>query len=353
MIMNNNRVTICMPAYNAEKYIEKTLKSILRQTYQNWELVIVDDGSKDNTNRICRKYADRDQRIHLIRQKNSGAPTARKTAACSEIAEKNEWLIFCDADDIIPKDAVQKLIETAVKYNTDMVCGSMRRMISGITLRGKNPHYLDISEPKKYRHDEIIKDIYSCFFGRRGFPVNLCAKIFRYKYIREAIATDNVVHFTADDLVVTMQVVAKIESMVLIPDVVYHYRMGGGTSRYSPTLLDDFVSLYRFRLPYINKYRMNQDAKRYMDIELMYYTQTYLVQQARKNGIDTIKNEISKLNSIPEIKTVAAELSTVDNNISIYAKMLKDENVEGIENVIGGILKKSRKKELLKRILFH
>lgn len=347
----NNRVTICMPAYNAEKYLKQTLNSILRQSYQNWDLVIVDDGSKDKTNRICREYADRDPRIHLIRQENSGAPTARKTAVYSEIAAKNDWLMFCDADDIMPKDAVKKLIQTAVRYDTDLVCGAMRKMIRGITLLGKNPHYLDIIEPRMYKHDEIINDIYCCFFGLSGFPVSLWGKIYRYKYIRAAAATDNVVHFTADDLIVTMQVVANVESMVLIPDIVYHYRIGGGSSRYSPTLLDDFVSLYRFRIPYIEKYPMKQNARWYMDVELMYYTQTYLVQQVRKNGIGTIKEEISRLNSIPEINKVAGELSAGGTNVSEYAEMLYTNDIAGITDLIGTMVRKGRKRELLKRIL--
>ncbi|MBE6127686.1 MAG: glycosyltransferase family 2 protein [Erysipelotrichaceae bacterium] len=347
----NDKVTICMPAYNAEKHLKQTLNSILSQTWQNWELVVVDDGSTDKTSRICREYANRDSRINLIRQNNSGAPTARKTAVYSSVAEKNKWLMFCDADDIIPKDAVRKLVETTDRYETDMVCGVIRRMIKGFVLSGNNPHFLNINEPRMYKHDEIITDIFCCFFGIQGFPVSLCGKLFRYNYIREAIATDNVVHFTADDLIVTMQVVANIESMVLIPDVVYQYRMGGGTAAYSPTLLDDFVSLYRFRLPYIEQYQMRQDVRWFMDVELMYYTQTYLIQQVRKNGLDTIEDEIIKLNSIPEINSVAEVLSSKDSNVSKYAAMLYKKDVRGIADMIDTKIRNGRKKELLKRFL--
>ena len=347
----NNRVTICMPAYNAEKYLKKTIDSICRQTYQQWDLIIVDDGSTDNTNRICSEYAKKDPRIHLINQANSGAPAARKTAVHSEFARQNEWLMFCDADDIMPKDAVQKMVETAVRYDTDLVCGASRNMIKGICISGIKPIFASLEEPRKIEHDELISDIYASFFAMHNLPVSLWGKLYRYKYISTAINTDNVVHFTGDDLVVTMQVIPEIRSMVLIPDVVYHYRVGGGSSRYSPTLLDDFVNLYRFRLPFIEKYPMKQNVKFYMDVELMYYSQTYLLQQVRKNGIDCIAAEITKLNEIPEIHKVASYLRSTNHSISSYAEMLCKKDVPGIKELIGGMVKKGKKRELLKRIL--
>lgn len=347
----NNRVTICMPAYNAEKYLKKTLNSICRQTYEKWDLVIVDDGSTDSTNRICSEFAKKDSRIHLMKQKNSGAPTARKTAVHSEIARQNEWLMFCDSDDIMPKDAVQKMVETAVSYDTDLVCGASKKMIRGICISGIKPIFASLDGPRKIEHDELISDIYASFFAMHNLPVSLWGKLYRYKYICTAIDSDNVVHFTGDDLVVTMQVIPEIRSMVLIPDVVYHYRIGGGSSRYSPTLLDDFVNLYRFRLPFIEKYPMKQNVKFYMDVELMYYSQTYLLQQVRKYGIDCIEEEITKLNAIPEIHKAASELSSVKHAVSAYAEMLYRKDVNGIKELISGMVKKGKKREFLKRIL--
>ena len=349
----NNQVTICMSAYNAEKYIKQTVKSIQNQTYKNWDLVIVDDGSKDKTNQLCAKFASDDSRIHLITQTNMGLPGARRTGVFSKVAKKNEWIMFCDADDILPKDAIQKLIETAVQYDTDMVCGTARKIINGRIVSGNNTGFFNIIEPRQYKHSEIISEVLCYFFGLQGFPVNLWGKIYRRKYIEDAIKYNSVVQFTGEDLVVTLQVVANINSMVLIPDIVYHYRIGGGSSRYSPTLLDDFVSLYRFRLPYIEKYPMRQDVRWFMDVELMYYTQTYLVQQVRKNGIDTIEKEIIKLNSIPEIKSVAETLSTKEANISEYAAMLYKNDVNEIAKMINTKVRKGRKRELLKRFLIH
>ena len=96
---------------------------------------------------------------------------------------------------------------------------------------------------------------------------------------------------------------------------------------------------------------MKQNVKFYMDVELMYYSQTYLLQQVRKYGIDCIEEEITKLNAIPEIHKAASELSSVKHAVSAYAEMLYRKDVNGIKELISGMVKKGKKRELLKRIL--
>lgn len=92
------KVSIITPTYNSEKYIEETIKSVEGQTYQNWEMIIIDDSSSDNTCEIIRKYIEKDERIKLHRlEKNSGAAIARNVAL--RIAE-GRFIAYLDADDI-------------------------------------------------------------------------------------------------------------------------------------------------------------------------------------------------------------------------------------------------------------
>ena len=93
--MESGLVSVMMPAYNAEKYIEQAIESVLTQTYSNWELIIVNDGSTDNTEKIVSQYAD--PRIELIQQANAGEAAARNTALEHV---RGEYLAFLDADDI-------------------------------------------------------------------------------------------------------------------------------------------------------------------------------------------------------------------------------------------------------------
>lgn len=107
--MQDSLVSIITPAYNAEKYIAETIESVLNQTYQNWEMLIVNDCSKDNTERIVQDYIKKDKRIKIINLKqNSGAAVARNEAIKNA---KGRYVAFLDSDDIWKKEKLQKQIE--------------------------------------------------------------------------------------------------------------------------------------------------------------------------------------------------------------------------------------------------
>ena len=89
-------VSIIVPVYNAEKYIDECIQSVLCQTYAAWELLLVDDGSTDNSGNICDKYAREDIRIKVLHQKNQGVSVARNVALDWA---KGDYIIFLDSDD--------------------------------------------------------------------------------------------------------------------------------------------------------------------------------------------------------------------------------------------------------------
>src|SRR5574344_1001323 len=94
---NNYLISIITPSYNSEKYISKTIDSVLFQTYQNWEMIVVDDVSPDNSNKKIEEYCKKDNRINLIKlEQNSGAAVARNRAIKEA---KGRYIAFLDADD--------------------------------------------------------------------------------------------------------------------------------------------------------------------------------------------------------------------------------------------------------------
>lgn len=101
-------ISVIIPAYNSEMFIGKCIDSVLAQTYSNWELIAIDDGSRDNTFGILKKYAEADSRIRVIHQENQGPGIARNTG----IAEANgNYVVFIDSDDYIEKDYFELLAE--------------------------------------------------------------------------------------------------------------------------------------------------------------------------------------------------------------------------------------------------
>ena len=112
------KVSVIVPVYNVEKYLVKCLDSIINQTYKDIEIILVDDGSTDNSGKICDKYALKDERIYVIHNSNSGVSHARN---CGINKAKGEYILFIDSDDFIDKNYVQELIGLTRKENYDLV----------------------------------------------------------------------------------------------------------------------------------------------------------------------------------------------------------------------------------------
>ena len=115
--MQKALISVIVPIYNVEKYLEKCIESIINQTYRNLEIILVDDGSLDNSGAICDEYAKRDKRIRVIHKENGGLSDARNAGI--NVA-KGEYIGFIDGDDYIDVSMYEKLIEALIANNTDM-----------------------------------------------------------------------------------------------------------------------------------------------------------------------------------------------------------------------------------------
>ena len=119
--MKNFVVSIIIPAYNIENYIEKTLDSVLDQTYDSLEIIVVNDGSKDNTAAIIDSYAQKDNRIKVIHKENGGVTSARLAGIA---AATGDYIGFVDGDDYIEPNMFELLVNNAINYNADIShCG--------------------------------------------------------------------------------------------------------------------------------------------------------------------------------------------------------------------------------------
>lgn len=119
-------VSVIMPAYNAQQSIAQSIESVIAQTYENWELIVVDDCSKDNTSEIVRRYADADRRVHLYpNQTNLGAAGSRNEAFrhCS-----GEYIAFLDSDDLWMPEKLEKQVALALSSQPDIIYTSYEIM---------------------------------------------------------------------------------------------------------------------------------------------------------------------------------------------------------------------------------
>lgn len=117
-------ISVIVPVYKVEPYLRQCIDSILAQTYTDFELILVDDGSPDNCGAICDEYAEKDNRVVVIHQQNAGVSAARNAGI--DIA-KGEYLSFVDSDDMIAETYLEKLLDALIKEHADIsVCGMLK-----------------------------------------------------------------------------------------------------------------------------------------------------------------------------------------------------------------------------------
>lgn len=126
MEYNEPLVSIIVPVYNAEQYLERCINSILHQEYQNYELLLIDDGSTDASSTMCDAYAKKDSRIQVFHQKNSGVSASRNYAL--DICQ-GKYIQFLDSDDWITSDSTKLFVRCAEKHNCDLVIADFYRVV--------------------------------------------------------------------------------------------------------------------------------------------------------------------------------------------------------------------------------
>lgn len=121
-------ISVIVPVYKVEQYLHRCVDSILRQTFTDFQLILVDDGSPDRCGALCEEYAQKDSRIAVIHQANGGLSAARNTGIDWALANSDsQWLFFVDSDDFIHPDSLQVLLDAAQSHGTDISIGGFAR----------------------------------------------------------------------------------------------------------------------------------------------------------------------------------------------------------------------------------
>ena len=126
------KVSIIIPVYNAEKAVCRCVDSVLDQEYTDFELLLMDDGSKDGSPAILDEYAEKDERVRVVHKENSGVSATRNMALGMA---RGDWIQFLDADDWITKDATKLFVRTAEENDADMVIADFYRVVGENTSR--------------------------------------------------------------------------------------------------------------------------------------------------------------------------------------------------------------------------
>jgi glycosyltransferase involved in cell wall biosynthesis len=215
------KISIIIPAYNIAPFIERTVESILKQTYADFELIIVNDGSKDDTGAVLDKLKERDPRIKVIHKENGGVTSAR---LCGINAAQGEWIGFVDGDDIIEPDMYEQLLNNAIEYDADIShCGYQ------MVLGNRIDKYYGTEKIIWQSHDEGIVDLLEGKFIEPGLVIKLY-KAELFKHINEWNLDPSIKN--TEDLLMNFYLFRESRQSVYMDKCLYHYivRNGSATS---------------------------------------------------------------------------------------------------------------------------
>ncbi len=225
------KVSIICPVYNAEKYLTRCLDSILAQTFQDWELLVVIDGSPDGSAAIAEEYAARDARICVIHQENQGVSAARQTGL---EAASGDYVIHADPDDWVESGMLEALYEQAVAENADVVLCDFYVDTADGKVRAC------CQKPSELKASAVLREL---FAGLHGSCWNKLVR--RSSFAEYAIRFPEGVNY-CEDLLVCVQLFRHVAVKVAyVPKAFYHYVQHGTSITHRYTL-----ATYRTRLRY-------------------------------------------------------------------------------------------------------
>lgn len=209
-------ISILMPVYNGEDYINKSVERIINQTFTDWELVIVNDGSTDNTKNICKELEEKDNRIKFINKENTGVSDTRN------IALKNasgKYISFVDADDDIDEKYLEILINTLKENNADIsICGFIERKISNSYKEDGIKSYF----PNDVVNIDEMKDLIMDF-GNSGLLNPLWNKLYKHSIIKDNNIKFNESMKTGEDFIFNLKYLSHIKKLSFTKENLYYY----------------------------------------------------------------------------------------------------------------------------------
>ena len=208
-------ISVIVPIYNVEQYLEQCLDSIISQTYSQLEIILVDDGSTDSSGQICDKYARKDERIVVIHKTNGGLSDARNAGIS---VATGEYISFIDSDDYIATDMYNKMIKICEQNHCDIVVCARDNFDED----GNHKVMFQAKKQTIYTSEEAIEEI----LLNRNMDSAAWDKLYHKKLFTEIRYPVGVLH---EDLTVTSRVFSAANKIVQIPDVFYQYRIRKGS----------------------------------------------------------------------------------------------------------------------------
>lgn len=274
-------ITVIVPIYNGEKTIERCVNSILEQTYGEIQIVLVNDGSSDNTDSICRKFQEHNSQIKYICIPNGGVAEARNRGL--EEAD-GEFIAFVDADDYLSPNMYKNLIDKILETKADLVIcgytnidenGKMEVVYGNKTVVGK---------------DDVLEYLADNF--NEGAISSPCNKLYKRKLITEKFPKQVSL---GEDLLFNVRYIKNVNSIAICEDTSYQYLRYGENSltlSYKAHYFDDMCKICQEAKSVLLEYGVKEQRILPIYYKLIYYTLHFMVMDLEKSGVQIAKERM-------------------------------------------------------------
>lgn len=319
-------VSIIIPVYNVQKYLNDCIESVVGQTLADIEIILVDDGSTDNSGNMCEEWKKKDNRITVYHKENGGLMSAWKYGVKHA---NGEYIGFVDSDDWVDSNMFETLLDTAVSNDVDLVCCGLIQEFSDGSRKFEKINF----NGKKYSKNQIENDIFPIMlYNRQSHGRMLAPNKVTKLYKRELLLS--VLDFCSDsvsigeDLLTTFNYINKIGSVIFLPDFhPYHYRINSDSmiQKFSSEKYKKITELKKFLMKsndsagYDFAYQINADYIQLMlnqlDCEILFSGESS----------HTLKENMKQLYNYCEFSASvnAVDVKTLPNKQRLYLTLLK------------------------------
>ena len=308
------KVSIIIPVYNVEKYLNRCFESVIRQTYRNIEVILVDDGSPDNCPLLCDQLARSDDRVSVIHKNNGGLSSAR--LAGFDIAS-GEYILFVDSDDYISPTMVGTLVQSIENSNADIAMCAYTRVEGEDETAQYLPYTESLLSGREKIEGRYILPLMGCSFSEISIPGFLCIRLLKKSLIQRFFFGSERKYFM-EDHVFDLLYADGIEKISIVNEPLYYYCVNRASlsNRYIKDKWTMYENLYDFYCSYALERKIE-------------YTSAKKVEYIAAAVFSCIDNAVLSGNYV----TYRRELSKIRNS-KLYIKQMDSSKLTKMQKLI-------------------
>ena len=313
MEMDKHLISFITPVFNAEDYLPECIESVLGQTAQNWELILIDDGSTDNSGAICDKYSGLDSRIKTIHKANNGQFDSRLKGI---MYASGDYCTGLDADDFLESNCVERINQVLVRQDYDILAWNLR-----LVKDGRKIGRLEVGNYGEYSREKFIE------YVARSTNHSFCNKLIKAKLLK--ISDFGIVPIDArhsEDYILLCPSMCMAKRILAIDDILYNYRQvdDSVTKKYSSKRALDYLDSTKCIFDIFSRYGITEKNINQAELSTLVGIFGYCLKQAYKTGCIS-RNDINSIRNHVIYKMLAGyeNCDNCTNDIVIFLKLFR------------------------------